>query len=238
MLSRLGGAVTRRCTPPQRRQWLHNNAQPTGEGVDRRDVGDDADDLDVLGIGDAAVQHSPVPGMREPAGIGDDGVDHLDPVARQLAATVMPPLDRVGRQRRFAPRAQRTARRLPGLGRDLDAGRAVEPCARARQPVPGTRMRGGEIGADRIRRSLVGHDQNRLPRHDCGTPKWTWTSRPASTGVPRPQASVIARLRSAGDPGSIAAPLLDRGIYLASARCNHGRRSSGNICLVGRSRAA
>jgi hypothetical protein len=108
-------------------------------------MGDNADDLDVFTLCDAAFEHLPVPALREPAGIGDDAMDDLRPSGRQAAEAIVLALDTVGRERRLATRAQRAGGRMSRFLGDRDPCLAVEPGARGSEALPDSVVRFDEI---------------------------------------------------------------------------------------------
>jgi hypothetical protein len=85
----------------------------------------------------------------EPARIGHDPMDLFDHALGENAETVVPAINAVGRQRLFAPSAQRALRRVPGFSRDRKTRHAGKPGARIRQTRPGPLVRRNDVYSHR-----------------------------------------------------------------------------------------
>jgi hypothetical protein len=76
------------------RQRRHINPQPASHRVNRDDVCDHADDLDVLLLGETAGDDIAIPTLAEAARIGHQAMHHLDDDLWQSAEAVVRALDR------------------------------------------------------------------------------------------------------------------------------------------------
>jgi hypothetical protein len=102
-----GRPVSRRHPRFWLRQRRQVETQPARHRVDRDDMRNDADRLDILFCAETASEHAPKPTFAEAAGIGAHAMYNLDNDFGQSAEAVMLTFDRCRRQRLFAPPAER-----------------------------------------------------------------------------------------------------------------------------------
>jgi hypothetical protein len=113
------------------------------------DRGDDAQQLDVVAIGQTGGDGLLVPRLRQPARVGGDAVCGVDRGSGQRADVRVLALHRVRRQGCLALAAEAAVARRPHFGSDGNALASRPPVARRGQTFPGAAMRGAQRIGDR-----------------------------------------------------------------------------------------
>src|SRR5215470_6844177 len=134
-------------------QRLESNA--ACHRVDRNDMSDDADCLDIFLFAEAGGDDIAKPALAETPGVTAHAMNDLNDGLGQFVEAVVLALDRCRRQRFLASAAQRAIRGVARLGSDRDALSAVPPGAGISDPLPSASVRGRQIFANRDLRGSI-----------------------------------------------------------------------------------
>src|SRR5215472_13523989 len=143
------GPVLRRLARLRRRQGDRLEPNAACHCVDRNDMGDDADCLDIFFFAEAGGDDIAKPALAETPGVGAHTMNNLNDGLGQFVEAVVLALDRCRRQRFLASAAQRAIRGVARLGSDREALSAIPPRAGIPDPLPSASVRGRQILADR-----------------------------------------------------------------------------------------
>src|SRR6516165_1993153 len=134
------------------RSWLRQGQrlEPNAacHRVDRNDMGDDADCLDIFLFTEAAGDVIAKPALAETPRVGAHAMNDLNDDLGQFVEAVVLAVDRYRRQRFLASAAQRAIRSVARFGSDRDALSAIPPRAGISDLLPSASVRGRQILAN------------------------------------------------------------------------------------------